>query len=353
MRQIKGRRLSSLFLVLLLVFLTLPAAASPLSFYGRLDSFTYSAPVTIDAARNKWETNDFERGENQWSSHWLEAGLVYKKWRLGYIQRLEVDLNFSKDTAEYYYRTENDLPLEPGKTYQLYLRAQKVQLEGFRFGRNHRFGDNVQLDWGISYLQADDLIDGDIQGDQSQLSLDYHYSEDTLLDRVVDRPDGEGFSIDLSASWEINENTRVSARAEDLVNRIYWRDAPYTTAEASADQNTYNDDGILVVKPLVTGFEGTDKRYTQELDTKLRLDLFHRLNKAELNLTYMDRSKTQLWGLGSQFDMTDQLKLGFRIWPELESLELYTRWQRLLFSVAADSTDWDDMNAVWLQIHYQ
>lgn len=345
----KGRILSSLLLACLYAS---PSAAAEIKLYFRLDSFSYSAPVSIRAAIDQWETNHFKSGKKQWSSNWLEIGVRKNNWHLGFLQRLEMDLQFSPDTSLFYYNTQNKLPVDSNYQQQLSMNAQRYQLNGARVGNFVDINPQFSLDWGLSIFTADDLIDGEIYGDQTTLHLDYVYSEDVVLDRRVEQPDGWGASLDLKTFWSPSAKTQIEMRIEDLLGTIWWDNAPFTRADASSNRNTYDENGYLVIQPVASGVEGYINEYRQTLKPKIQLDAKYDLNNFGLESGVYHRDSATLLMLGVSKQLRHDQKVTARLWSEIEAVELIYQHGPLELSLALDAPERNRTHTLFLTVSY-
>ncbi|MBW1769148.1 MAG: hypothetical protein JRJ65_19155, partial [Deltaproteobacteria bacterium] len=117
--------------------------------------------------------------------------------------------------------------------------------------------ESLDCTLGLSYLRADHLIDGFINGNATIINdsdydfearVGYYYSEDILFDRKVNEPIGRGFSIDAEFTWLIENSTLIEMQVRDLFARIYWEDSPYTTGKATSDSKKYDENGYVSMK---------------------------------------------------------------------------------------------------------
>ncbi len=326
--------------------------------YVRVESMTYSEPVTIKSAFNEWK-GDFEGGERQWTHNTLEAGVETARWSLGVFYRKDYDLRFRPDTADAYYKVQNQQDLTPGKTYLLDLRAQSFEAKGLRGTFALRPADSLRARVGLSIFEASALIDGSIRGQGSALTtdsynydarVDYHYSEDLLFDRQVTPPSGWGAALDLRLDGEFTPWVRGRMRVDDLFGQIWWRDTPYTRATASSDREHYDAEGNVSFDPLISGFEGVDRHHTQTLSPRL---------SGSLDFGPKDGTDGVL-GIQHQYDQT-LLGVGFAstflsgafrllVWPEIHTLSLGYAKGRYLLELATDSLSPSEARSFWLRL---
>ena len=191
------------------VFLT-HASGAFAGVYVDTSLFAYSEAVTIKGAIDGW-SGDFSGGQAAITHNWVETGVTYQQWKLGILKRYDYELEFSPDTADFVYRTENKLALEMGKTYHLDLKARHTYSEGVRLSHEFKTVKDLDLTLGLSYLRGLELTEGVLQGTATALSasdydfefgVDYFYSKDSLLDREVQAPSGDGYSVDLHLVWQ-------------------------------------------------------------------------------------------------------------------------------------------------------
>lgn len=337
-------------------------ANDSLGVYFKLESFTYSETVPIDAALHEWETTDFESGDRQWSWNWLEMGVQWGHFSLGYLWREEYDLRFSPDTAELYWRTANQLDLAPNTDYEIDLRARHFQASGLRFAfRNHHAFTVMALDYqlGFARFEAQDLIDGRLVGRGRTINnrdydyvaeLNYHYSEDRLFERQVEAPSGTGYAVDLALQAEYRQH-RLSVVATDLVGAIYWRDAPYTEGTLNSDNKRYDASGYVRVNPTLSGYEGVSDEFRQPLQTRITADYDYAVSdRLAVGLMLQQQYDQALLAPSVALLASHALKLGY--WPQTEMLQLQWRTPGWVISLGADGID-EGIRALALRFAYQ
>jgi hypothetical protein len=253
--------------------------------YVRADSLSYSEPVPVRGYFNDWRT-PFHGGERGLTYNYAEAGIFEGNWALGLVARYDEYLRFSPDTAELYYRTANHLPLQPGRRYVVDLHAQQFAARGLRLSFHYPLQPALSIGVGLSLLQGTQLTDGTLRGVADAINakdydynvaVAYSYSEDRLFKRRVDAPAGRGYSFDLSLDWR-TERLAAQLRVTDVIGRLYWHNAPYTTATATSNTKSYDADGYLIINPTLSGYEG-NRSFTQHLPTRAYLKLRGTINE--------------------------------------------------------------------------
>ena len=345
-------------LVALLFFLPAIALAG-VSPYLSLHTFTYSEPITIQNILND-SSDSFTGGEDALTHNWAEIGATYNNFGVGILSRYDYDLEFSEDTAEFYYLIENKKSLPQGRVFDLYLETKHTQSDGVRFSYTHTFKRNINVNIGLSYLRGVWLTEGKAQGQgvaltendyDFQFDVNSYDSEDMIFERKIDSPEGTGYSIDFSLDWEVNQQWEFNLRVIDLIGRMYWEYAPYTTAVASSDNKEYDDDGYLIYKPVLSGYEG-NADFTQELKPQIKALVNYQWNNkfAALGQLYSFYTANfyQL-GLGYSFNQKSLLSMLYMF--ETNAITIGYEMQYFQFMITSDAFQFDDANTFALSLN--
>ncbi len=340
--------------------LAVPAWAGS-GFFLRLDSESYSEPVSLDAALNDWQGH-FYGGEAQWSINWLESGYRRGVWGISALYRRDLWLGFAADTAELYYRTDHRLPLQTGRQYAVDITAYGFSARGARGSWRQAPLPGLSLTWGLSLFNAGDLLDGRLHGRATALAeneyayeaaVDYTYAEDVLFDRQVEAPDGVGASLDLAVAYAFSAQTRLRLRVTDLFGRIRWRQAPYTRATANSNQQGYDETGYIVVRPALSGIEAYHATYLQRLRPRGSLALEQDLTPTlRAGLRYRHRFDEGVFGLAGDWRSGGQ-RFGIQLWPRRQALGLSWAWRRLAVGLTLDAPQWKDLRTLWLALRIE
>lgn len=357
---LKGWLLPPFFLSVLAT--TQPGYADAVQPYFIFDSFSYSETVPIKDALEDWEGDSFESGERQWTWNWFELGMRYSHWGVGLVQRYDYDLRFSKDAAELYWLTSNKQPLPVGKEYSAQVEANAFHSTGLRLTFSDTIAETTHYTLGLSYLYANYMVDGFINGNATVLNesdydydaqVEYHYSEDHLFDRPVEKPKGNGFAIDAEFDYQFESGTRIELQVRDLFARIYWRDSPYTRGHATSDRKEYDDNGYVSINPVLTGFEGTDSQYVQRLEPRWYAKIKHSFTGSYGGLLqYRYQYGHSLFGLGASSSIGESGSISASYWPMNQAIEVNWQNDKLQLSVTADQVSISDLQTLWLSVAY-
>ena len=102
----------------------------------------------------------------------------------------------------------------------------------------------------------------------SQSSRDVYYDKNLIYERQdTGSGSGAGYSFDLGLSYALRQGMRAEVLWRDIGGRIYWKNIPYTTAEAISDVKEYDSDGYQIYRPTIRGYESY-KNLTQKIPLK-------------------------------------------------------------------------------------
>lgn len=329
--------------------------------YLKTDAFVLSEPISIDAALNEWAGTYQTDGKNQIASMWLETGVKKGDWSYGALYREEHQIGFSSDTADLYYAVANDNDLTPGRQYTLDLDAYRFRALGARVSRSFEASDNLKITAGASLFHASNLLDGALSGIASadsddqygfNFAVDYQYDEDVLLDRPgVESPHGIGLSLDFNLHWQASNKLQIHADVKDLIGAIYWKDVPFTTATATSEIVTVDEDGFSQVNPVLSGVEGYHDNYTQTLRPTANLSAQYQLSHSPYFASVKSKhyQNLSLFGVGGSRNLAGG-NVTLHYWPEIKTLEAKYQSKRFSLSLGLDDFQLSDAHAFWLSL---
>lgn len=291
--------------------------ASAFDVYFTADGFAYSESKAVKSITGNWD-GDLHTGDVTFSVDRAEAGVDWGKWRLGYIKRYDYYFEYSPDTAELVHKIKNKISLVPGEQYDLYLLANTLVADGLRLSYQQK-RNAFSYDVSLSYLKGERFANGSLHGGAQALSdkdydfnfdVDYFYSQDKLFDRVADVPDGDGYAVDIAFDWQMNERLKLGFRANDVVARMYWRDAPRTVAVATSDTKEYDQNGYVIYNPVISGVE-TNEDFVQTIPAKLYLSADYAIDKYSVDLAYRNYRIKSFYMVGVSTTAYNASSLGF------------------------------------------
>ncbi len=228
-------------------------AMAGLEVYATVDSFTYSEPVTIKAALNELQ-GDYRSGELAFTHEQGEIGFKYNNWSLGFLVRYDLYSRFHPDTAELLYLSENDLPVELERSFQLDMEVSRLRSTGLKLAYGFVPSSYFRGHVAASYLKTSQLLDGNVSGVlttqadgkySGQGRIDYVYDEDLVLEREVRAPSGDGVTFDVGFNWRLSELLELDVDLQDLYSRIVWHRAPRTQGDLNSNVIDLDENGVI------------------------------------------------------------------------------------------------------------
>lgn len=198
--------------------------ATGIGAYTELDA--WSEPVPVAQMLDGWRT----RGEGQYAQgRWL-AGIYVAQagWQLGWFERKDYHLNFSRNTARFYALLENQQL--PEGTYPLDLEVNTLESRGVRatyfiplsFGEL-KVGASLLRPYATHQGSLTGLGEVNASGQQSfEYNIDYRFSRNALLEQNADNVRGFGHALDMHLNMPLAGGT-VTLDADDVFYRVYWQ----------------------------------------------------------------------------------------------------------------------------------
>ncbi|WP_413700235.1 hypothetical protein ACLKMH_23860 [Psychromonas sp. KJ10-10] len=318
--------------------------------------------MSIRSAFDSWKGDNFESGERQWTANWLEAGVQYQHWAIGLLQRYDYSLKFDKQTAEFYWLVANKKDLPVGKEYLLDLQANAIHSTGLRISFADDLSNSFSYRVGLSYLQANYMLEGHLKGDATivdqsdydySATIDYAYTEDHLFDRQVNTPKGHGFSLDFMFDYQLTADINWQLQVRDLFARLYWKNSPYTQGASSSDRKEYDENGYVSIDPILTGYEGTRGVYVQKLDPRWHSKVTYQVNELyDLQGQIRYQYEHGLYAIGGSRKLTEQMRLGGSYWPINKALELNLNYRQMKLALTANGLSSSNLQTLWLSFSY-
>jgi hypothetical protein len=240
---------------------------------------------------------------NRLDAAWnIDSGLVYHGLRFATFYRGEVYMKANQDTVEILRMITRKKKLPVGRIFNVDLQSRGFSAFGLEVSKGFKLEQATPvlppilqgLTIGITarYLQGEKIQEGNIGGKVTptgkdnynfNLFIDYIYDQDLLYNRPSTIPGtGRGHSFDLGLQYKLSNRFRAEVLLRDIWGRIYWKDTPYTCADATSDIKEYDSDGYQIYRPTIRGYESY-RNYTQKIPMKT--DVLISYQKGPFTLT--------------------------------------------------------------------
>jgi len=334
------------------------ASRADIGIYSSLDSMSYSEPLPIHQIADDWQ-GKLEDGNLAFTYNRFEVGVSWNNWRIGYVARYDYRLEFSEDTALFYYEEENNVRRSRNRVYDVYLDVVHQRSQGMAIHYDWQVQDNLRITPSLAYLHANDIIDGTLKGQaefygdntfSGNLGIDYYYLEDFLFERPVDtgKYRGHGYSFDLDIQWQPLDHWQIQLKTYDLLARIHWDGLPRTRARADTEPVQTDDPFERYRDASVQGRE-TDANFHQKLPTRALLRSAYQYKSLHLAAEiYQEPDQTFVFpSIGYEIGGWTFTLLG-EPFIEAAGARITHRW--LSFSFVADRLDFKEAKYVNLNL---
>jgi hypothetical protein len=320
----------------------------------------YSEPTSLYSIANELSRSFIAGGKTGFLHGFAEAGVKYKAWHVAAFARYDYYADFTPDTARLSYLTENKLPAPPGD-YDLLLEVNHLRSRGLRVGYEFEISPNRSIGFYANYIKATYLLDGTISGDiqilpsgetQGNSSVNYLYTDDVLFKRPVSGPKGEGYSFDIVLNWKLLEKLSAQLTLKDLGNQISWDQAPFTTAQIDTSRTRLSDEGQLIVKPLLAGFEGF-RDHEQRLPVRSSVKLKYILNdRYKLGINLYHVNSINLPSIFLEYRLADEAHFTIVYEAKNNGLGVGVNWRGVDFLWLTDSLNYKDAGLLNFKLRY-
>ncbi|KPZ62251.1 hypothetical protein [Pseudoalteromonas sp. P1-7a] len=280
--------------ILLLGFST--ALLSPLaSANNQFQIFThFDAEIYTEAQPVQAFVDDFDEpiksGDSAFTYNIFEIGVGYNNFKVGLQSRYDYVLNFDPDTALYTYLEKNDLPFEE-RFYTYQLNAKQVTSNGVFVSYDFKFLDKNALTitpkvsvFASTHFQ-DASVDGRVFSDEVEGSItaDYNFSKDILFKKFTpsENPEGLGYSLDIFADWQINDDLKVGLSVKDLLYKTDFDDTGSVKGQTTEIPFSEDESGNVTSTPTVslqTSAFGNTQSHTLDMEMRITAFADYRIN---------------------------------------------------------------------------
>lgn len=348
-------------LILIVALICAGTASAGTRVYFEAEGWAYAEPVPITAYADDWNAG-LDRGADGYAWLQAESGVRHNDWILGWVLQRQYVVEANRDAARLYHLTRNEETPLPNQRYDVDLSINYYEARGFRIGRAlapMAAGDwKLQLEPSLVAWDGTAFDDGQLRGSaftdsngelSYTASLRHAYTEDALLDRRVVRPEGRGASLDLSGTFSWGEKWSGDFRLRNLLGRMWWKSAPYTTGQLSSETRQTDESGLVRFAPTLSGFEGKAS-YRQRMPLFANLSLRRSLGSNRIGVNIVHTEVGTFPGIGWD-QRRGQMQYGLEWLPSARNaVEASIAWGILRLRVGGNAWRWDDAEQLHLQL---
>lgn len=330
-----------------ILLLSWPSLAANYSVFTQNRALVVSEPVAIKEAYSGWH-GTFYGGRYAFADLQTEVGFGVNNWQLSVLNRYHYDLQFNRDTAQFYYNTENKI--KSNKLYQLKLDAQVFKAQGIKL--SHYFvAQNLSIRPSFTLYRSDYYQFAKVRGqatDQNGLSvssrLDYYYHQDLILEDPKQGQAGVGKSLDIEFGYQY-ENWQFNLTLADLFSQWYYQDtaATYGCINLAGNAAPVCDYGDSTGR---SALEDEQVRHSETLPFTLTANVVYSAANLSLNwLSFQDYRR-----LGVQKDWhSEHLSFGLSAYSS-KQLGLHLQGYGLAIDVLSDQLAYAKARELQLQL---
>jgi hypothetical protein len=332
---------------------------------GYSDNYTPSVP-TVDFFGSWKGAKSYKAADLATANNFIQTGAQYSKFSAAIFYRYDYYLTMHKDVAEYRYTFHNDRDNLLDKDYIYDFRERRLDSHGLRLGYKYKYSSKLAITSYInlhssSKFQDRDIKDGHTNGKTrlGDAQANYHFSKDTLYGflNVDEALQGYGFSLDIDANYQVNDDLKLEFTVKDLFHFITWDESPYAQGSFQVDHFLYDGQDVLQQKPLAnlqTHEGGKPHSYTYNLPVRLSFSAQQTLfDHYELSLKYQYNEIVDALTVKAGYSPWTKTQFAFSYNFERKAFGLHTKYHAFYLDVITDKADFGYANALGLFIGYE
>lgn len=214
----------------------------------------------------------------------LDIGFCFDKYGyFGYSYRKEAISKATNDTVKLIYQVSNQLKLDPGKKYNLYISLRGFETQSITYSDVISLYDksnwNISSGYGIELMKGSNAQNGYASGNalavgekdyNFNIYSNYYYIHNYLYSYHVASEPSYGYTMHLAILLQ-HKHFSLKIIGNDIFGKLYWKDLPYSRVVLNTKNKTYDKNGYAKYAPMIYGYEGK-KKYTQRLMSKWRFE---------------------------------------------------------------------------------
>ena len=294
----------------------------------------YSQPLSINSFTDNWQGSPLKNGDTAFAQGKMELRQEQDSFQYGIVWQYDYLLHFTPDTAKLYYQIQNELPLTPNSKYDLLIKANHIESQGFRFGYTFELNQNWQLNTGLNILKGRELLEGDLSGfgqtnnaqntqellntvNNLQANIDYNYSKPALKEETLGwnpkAPIGYGVSVDMMLKGLITPELKFIFAMNNLYGQMRWNKVPNTRYDLNYELNRLPHFDV-------TGQLSQKSSLTQKLPYRIDSSLTYQPNQSpwSASASVYANELIDLWQVSGYRDISGY-KLGLHAEPQTQT----------------------------------
>lgn len=315
--------------------------------------------IFFDKWGGPFRPDNINRSDNYWKT---EAALINKGWRIAGFYRGELFMETNKDTIEILRMVNLKEGLPTGRVFDIDMKARGFSATGVEISNGMNLdsvSEGLMAGFTARYLRGEKIQEGKIEGKVTatgpmsydfNLLLDYIYDENLIYNRRnTISGTGDGYSFDIGLKYIFKDNLNAEVLFRDIGGRIYWRDAPYTTANATSDIKSYDEHGYQVYSPTIQGYESY-KDFTQKIPLKTDVVFSYKREVFTLTPTVnLIGGRPLYWiEIGYQKSSDSSIMAGYNI--NYHAFSIGYTYKKVSFDIYLSDIDLSRANAVGLEL---
>ncbi len=314
---------------------------------------------------NKWggpfSPDSINRSDNYWKT---DIARINNGWRMAGFYRGELFIEANKDTVEILHMTHLKQQLPVGSVFDINLNGRGFSAYGLELSKGISLNSTIEgltAGFTVRYLRGEKIQDGSIKGKLTStgpmsydfnLSLDYMYDDNLIYSRRdTISGSGNGYSLDAGIKYMLNKSLSSEVLLRDIGGRIYWKDVPYTTANATSDIKSSDNEGYQKYRPTIQGYESY-KDFIQKIPLKTDIVFSYKQGAFTLTPTVnLIEDRPLYWiEIGHETTKYVSTMVGYNL--NYHAVSIGGTYKEFLINIFSSDIDLRRINAIGLTLSY-
>lgn len=241
-------------------------AADGWTLYSDVSAWQASDAVPIDQIDGTWTDYAPRAGRNTaLMRNRAAAGVEKNGWRLGLEWRQDARLTTDRASLDAFYLYQQQRKPAPPAGFALQAGYFSWQAQGLRIG--HRFdgpqigGRTVSIDISAAAYGKQRLRERSVRGTLRYPQADTYDFSASHVDTdsgmtypfMGEVPSASGAGLSLAATLPLAAAWTLVVQADDIASRLRWKNLPVNTETLSSNVGSYDADGYVNYRPLLSG----------------------------------------------------------------------------------------------------
>jgi hypothetical protein len=234
--------------------------------YSDISAWQASDAVPLSQVEDAWTGYSPRSGRNTFfMRNRVAAGVEKNRWRLGLEMRQDAYFTSDRETLDALYLYQQRQKPAPPVSYALQAQYFSWRAQGLRVGRTldgpRIAGRATTIELSGAVYGKQRLRERSVTGTLTYPQTGTYGFDASHADAnsrmtypfMGAAPSASGASLSVAATVPLADAWTLRAQADDIASRLRWKNLPVNTESLSSNVTSYDEDGYVTYRPLLSG----------------------------------------------------------------------------------------------------